>query len=39
MEWVEQSIKELSPYECYEQGMMFYNGFEVDMDYEISLYY
>jgi TPR repeat protein len=39
MKWVEGSLTYLSPAECYEQGVKFYNGNEVDSDYEITLLY
>jgi TPR repeat protein len=39
MKWVERSLKYLSPDECYEHGIKFHNGTEVDPDYEITLLY
>jgi TPR repeat protein len=29
----------MTPKNCYDQGMEFYYGTEIDTDYEISLYY
>ncbi|KAI8880317.1 HCP-like protein [Backusella circina FSU 941] len=39
LKWFEQSIKELSPDECYQQGVKFYNGTEVDQNCEVVLLY
>jgi TPR repeat protein len=37
--WIEKSIKYLNPEKCYEQGMKFYHGAEVDQEYEFTLLY